>query len=278
MADVRYPAPRFPGKCLGPISLLALLVILQPVRAAAPADAWRALADSRPQEALRITAGLPDSREVRYVRALALTHMQPVTDDALHQAEALFTELAAGQDELALEAQYLRARLHQVHYSQPDPVRAAELYAELAARQPASRWAQLAMVKLALLHLYVLEKPAEPEARLVRAEALLSRVTEPALQRDLHLQIGLAGLHHGLTPERVLPHLLAADRIGDVPGIAQEDLVVQIAELSLRAGRLAQSRDYFERYLRDYAANPRCFTVRQRLVELEKLAAREGSR
>ncbi len=278
MADVRYPAPRFPGMCSGPISLLALQLVLLPVQAVTPADAWRALADSRPQEALRITAGLPDSREVRLARALALTHLQPVTDDALAKAEVVFAELATGQDELALEAHYLRARLHQIHYARPDPVRAAELYAELAARQPASRWAQLALVKLALLHLYVLEKPAEPEARLVRAEELLGRLSEPALQRDLHLQIGQAGLHHGLKPERVLSHLVAADRIGDVPGVAQEDLVMQIAELSLRAGRLAQSREYFERYLRDYAVNPRCFTVRHRLVELEKLAAREASR
>ena len=278
MADVLLPAPWISGKCPGLIFLLLLLAVSGRVRAAAPADAWRALADSRPQDALRITAGLPDSRDVRLARALALTHLQPVTDDALHQAEVVFAELAAGQDEPALEAHYLQARLHQIHYARPDPARAAELYAELAARQPASRWAQLALVKLALLHLYVLEKPAEPEARLVRAEELLGRLTEPALQRDLHLQIGLAGLHHGLKPERVLPHLVAADRIGGVPGIAQEDLVMQIAELSLRAGRLAQSRDYFERYLRDYAVNPRCFTVRHRLVELEKLAAREETR
>lgn len=278
MAGVFLPAPWIPGKCPGLIFLLPLLAVSGRVDAATTADAWRALADSRPQEALRITAGLPDSREVRLARALALSHLQPVTDDALAEAEAVFTELAAGQDETALEAHYLRARLHQIHYSRPDPVRAAELYAELAARQPASRWAQLALVKLALLHLYVLENPAEPEARLVRAEELLGRLTEPALQRDLHLQIGLAGLHHGLKPERVLPHLVAADRIGDVPGIAQEDLVMQIAELSLRAGRLAQAREYFERYLRDYAVNPRCFTVRHRLVELENLAAREGAR
>ncbi|GIL00061.1 MAG: hypothetical protein BroJett029_42690 [Alphaproteobacteria bacterium] len=256
-----------------------LIVLLFPLTlpAVTPAEAWRALADSRPQDVLRMLRSLPAGRETQLIRALALMHRQPVTDEALRQAEILLVSLAAGEDDFALQAHFLQARLHQVHYAQPDPARAAELYAALAARQPGSRWAQLARVKLALLQLYVLPTPAGPEARLQAAEAELARLAEPALQRDLHLQIGLAGLHHGLPPARVLPHLLAADRIGGVPGVAQEDLVLQIGELSLRVGDFATARAYFERYLRDYAVNPRCFTVRHRLRELEARAAAEGS-
>ncbi len=264
-----------PGPCLRPVLLLVLLTSL-PLPAATPVDAWRALADSRPQDALRVLKSLPDGRETQLIRALALTHQQPVTDEALRQAELLLVSLAAGEDDYALQAHYLQARLHQVHHAQPDPARAAELYGTLAARRPGSRWAQLALVKLAMLHLYTLPAPAGPEARLQQAEALLARLTEPALQRDLHLQIGQAGLHHGLPPARALPHLRAAERIGGVPGVAQEDLVLQIAELSLRVGDLATAREFFERYLRDYSVNPRCFTVRHRLRHLEELAAKEA--
>lgn len=263
------------GSRLRPVLVFVLLLTL-PLPAATPADAWRALADSRPQDALRLLKALPDGREAQLIRALALTHQQPVTDEALRQAELLLVSLAAGEDDYALQAHYLQARLHQVHYASPDPARAAELYSTLAARRPGSRWAQLALVKLALLHLYALPAPAGPESRLQQAEALLARLTEPALQRDLHLQIGQAGLHHGLPPARALPHLRAAERIGGVPGVAQEDLLLQIGELSLRVGDLATSREFFERYLRDYAVNPRCFTVRHRLRHLEELAAKEA--
>lgn len=263
------------GPRLWPVLLSALLFPLT-LPAATPADAWRALADSRPQDALRLLKSLPPGRETQLIHALALMHQQPVTDEALRQAELLLVALAAGDDDLALQAHYLQARLHQVHAAAPDPARAAELYTALAARQPASHWAQLARVKLALLHLYTLPAPGGPEARLRVAEAQLAQLTEPALQRDLHLQIGEAGLHHGLPPARVLPHLRAADDIGGVPGVAQEDLILQIGELSFRTGDLATARAYFERYLRDYAVNPRCFTVRHRLRELEARARPEG--
>lgn len=268
------PSPH-PGLRLRP-ALLPLLLFPLTLPAATPAEAWRALADSRPQDALRLLKSLPAGREAQLIEALALIHQQPVTDEALRQAELILVALAAGDDDFALQAHYLQARLHQVHYAQPDPARAAELYAALIARRPASHWAQLARVKLAMLHLYVLPAPGGPEARLAQAEALLGQLAEPALQRDLHLQIGQAGVHHGLPPARVLPHLRAADRIGGAPGVAQEDLVIQIAELSFRAGDLATARAYFERYLREYAVNPRCFTVRHRLRELEAQAAKEG--
>lgn len=274
---VLYPAPvtRFALTCLW----LCLLTLLAPTagRAAGLADVWEALADSRSKDALRLLDKLPADRAAQLARALAITHLQPVTDDNLRQAEAGFTAVAGGDDELAWQALYLRARLHQLHYAVPDPQRAAELYAELADRAPASRWGQLAVVKLALLHLYLLAEPAEPAARIARAEALLARVHAPGLQRDLHLQIGQAGIFHGQPLAGVIAHLLAADRIGGVPGTAREDLLLQIGELSLRDGQYAQARDYFGRYLQDYAVNPRCFTVRHRLAQLAELEAKGGA-
>ena len=204
---------------------------------------------------------------------------QPVTDDGLRQTEAILAEVARGGDELAEQAAYLQARIYQAHFSQPVPEKAAALYRALAEKKPRSHWAQLGLVKLALLQLYVLPEPAGPAARHAATGALLARLTEKSLQRDLHLQLGLAGLFYHQPLPGVLEHLLAADRIGGVAGQAGEDLVVQIAELSFRDGQDAQARGYFERYLREYPVSGRCFTVRARLQALdERAAAAKGAR
>jgi hypothetical protein len=129
-----------------------------------------------------------------------------------------------------------------------------------------------------LIKLYVLPDTIEPGAdRLAVAERLLVRITEPLLRRDLHFQIGKAGvvLHQPL--ERFLPHLVAADRIGGVSGTAREDLIVQIGVLSERAGNWAQAKEYFERYLQEYPTNVRAFTVRNKLEAAERRLAGKAS-
>ena len=80
---------------------------------------------------------------------------------------------AAGNDVIAAEAGYLRARLYQLHYATPDFARAAELYRELAARQPQSHWAQLGLVKLAMLKLYLLPDSTAPDADRLLGQALV---------------------------------------------------------------------------------------------------------
>jgi hypothetical protein len=217
-------------------------------------------------------------RAAQLARATATLDDQPVSEGDLRQAESRFAELAQGDDEIAEQAAYLQARVWQMHLAQPDYARAAELYRALAERSPRSHWAQLGLVKLALVQLYALPEPADPAARLAAAEALLPRVTEPSLQRDLQLQLGQAGIFYKQPLPAVLLHLIAADRIGGTPGAAGEDLILQIGELSLRAGDYATSREYFERYLRDYGINPRCFTVKEKLqlIAAHEAAAKGG--
>jgi len=125
-----------------------------------------------------------------------------------------------------------------------------------------------------MLKLYVLNIDAAVGAdRLASAEALMQRIHEPALQRDLHLQIGQAGVVLKQPLPRILPHLVAADQAGGISGTAKEDLVVQIGELSLRAGLLEQSKDYFERYLQTYPDNLRAYAVARRLEETNRQLA-----
>ncbi len=259
-------------------------------RAAAPADgappsdevgaAWQLMADHLGRDAyvrLDRVRGVP-TREQRLAQAVVVVDYQPVTPERLHAAEAIFADLARGEDEIAAQAAYLQARLYQVHYSQPDYGRAAELYRALAARQPDSHWAQLGLVKLGLLQLYVLPEPAGPAARLAAVAALLPRIKEEKLQRDVHLQLGQAGTFYGLPLDAVLAHLIEVNRIGGLVGQIEEDLAIQLGELSLRAGHYAAARTYFETYLRDFTPNLRSVTVRRRLAEMaaQEAKAQEG--
>ncbi|MBS0662421.1 MAG: hypothetical protein JSR48_04105 [Verrucomicrobia bacterium] len=245
-------------------------------------DAWRLVADHLNRDAaVRLSRSRESqTRARRLAEATVAIDAQPVTQERLRAAEAELAALAAGDDEIAAAAGYLRGRLYQVHFQQLDLPRAAALYRELADRQPRSHWAQLGLVKLGLLTLYALPEPSAPAERIAAAAALRPRLQEKELGRDLDLQLGRAVLFYGLPPAQALPHLLAADRAGGLIGQAYEDLIVMIGELSMRTGDYAQARAYFERYEREVSYNMRVVTVRRRLEELAALerAAREAKR
>lgn len=252
------------------------------LRAAAPAaadevrDVWQLVADHLGRDAYVKLDGLkgPATRERKFAAAVVAVDYQPVTQDRLREAGATFAELAKGDDEIAAASAYLEARLYQIHLQERDYGRAAELYRALAARQPHSHWAQLGIVKLGLLLLYALPEPATPAARIAAAAALLPQLQERELVRDLELQVGRAGSFYDQPLDSILPHLLAADRIGGLIGQAREDLIVTLGELSMRAGHYPQARSYFERYEREYTYNMRLVTVRRRLEELAVLEAK----
>jgi len=233
-------------------------------------EAWQEILNSAPKRVLKTAAGANVSREEKLAEGAAWMSLQPSTDENLAKAAGIFAELAQGDDEIAAQAAYLRARLWQLHFLQPNYARAAELFEQLAARQPESHWAQLGLVKLGMLKLYVL--PDVPD-RIAAAEEILTRITEPELQRDLHLQIGQAGVLLKEPLERFLPHLVAADQIGGISGTAREDLIVQIGELSMRAGLPEQAQKYLELYLKEFPNNVRAYAVAERLAEARQLLA-----
>ncbi len=241
-----------------------------------PGAAWNSLANLRTRDVLRALPSGGGSRPERLAWAAAQLGDQPVTDGNLLNAERVLAELAAGDDGIAPEAAYLRARIYQLHLATPDPVRAAGLYQELAERSPHSHWAQLGLVKLALLELYLLPGAAKEEDRIATAERLLARIEEPRLRRDLQLQIGLAGISLRVPVARFLPHLVAAARFGGINGSAREDILVQIGVLSAQIGAWAQAREFFERYLQEFPHNSRAFAVRERLAAVRQHLTKEG--
>lgn len=238
-----------------------------------------ALANSRPQDVLRIFREGGTSRPERLTWAAARMGVQPATDDNMRAAEAVLVELARGDDDIAAQAAYLQARIYQLHFAEPNHAKAAELYRALAERQPRNHWAQLGLVKLGLLKLYALPDSTAPGAdRLAAAEAVLAKIEDPSLRRDLHLQIGQAGVVLHQPVARYLPHLVEADRGGNVGGQAHEDLVVQIGVLSERSGLWEQARVYFEKYLAEFPTNVRAFAIEKKLEEMKQRLGAGGGK
>jgi len=197
----------------------------------------------------------------------------PISEGQWADIEPALAELAKGDDAVATRALYLQARLYQVHLLKPDYTRAEELYRELNQRWPGSHWAELGLVKLGLVKLYALEEPVDVNQRFAEVDALLAQIRTPTLRRDLQLQMGWAGLFHQRSIDEVLPHLIEADKVGGMMGITPENLIIQIGELSFRAGHLEQSKRYFERFLRDVPSNNKRYNVRK---QLEKVNAALG--
>lgn len=252
------------------------ILLAWPTRAdEALAGTWQLLAGNLPGEAAAAlkAAASADPRERALAETVVLVARQPLTDQRLLEAERRLNALAAESDETGAAALYLAGRLHQMHFSTPDYAAAAGYYRRLAERQPASPWAQLGLVKLALLTLYMLPEPAGPAARIAAAEALLPRVILPPLRRDLLIVLGRARLFHELQSDQARANLLAADAIGGLTGLAEADVTLQIGELCFRAGDDVRARAYFQRFLKANDADPRGYEVQQRL---KAMAARKG--
>ncbi|MBI4626378.1 MAG: tetratricopeptide repeat protein [Verrucomicrobia bacterium] len=265
---------------LSPICLLLGWLCLVGRASAGETDlaaVWEYLADSQSVAARAALKELKTADpRTRALADVVLTMARPpVAEGRLPELETTLNSLASGDGDTAALALYLRARLHQVHLLRPNYARAATLYRELARHYPRSHWAQLGLVKLGIVTLYALPEPADPAARFAAVSGLLEGIGEPALRRDLQLQIGWAGLFYDRPLDEVLPHLIAADRVGGLLGITPEELVLQIGELSLRAGHRQQARTYFERFLREFPTNIRRYTVQQRLVEIGTTAGLE---
>ncbi len=248
---------------------LALLTALPLAAQNEMAEAWRLVGGHLYTEAGLKLKAADAPRERELAQAVILAAQQPVTDEKLVAVERRLLVLAEGQDEVAAAALYFVGRLRQVHFAQPDYAKAAEFYRMLAERQPASAWAQLGLVKLALLTLYQLPEPTTTEARLAAAAALLPHVTIPRLRRDLLIVLGRTRLFYDQPLAAVLADLLAADAIGGLTGVAEGGFLLQIGELSFRSKKWAQAQDYFTRYLQGNGADPRSFAVRKKLAVIE---------
>ena len=242
---------------------------------------WSLVADGRPAEAATVLdqQEMMDPRRRELAAVVITLSRPPVAESEVRAGEATLARLAAGTDDLAAQSLYLLARCQHMHRTVPDYGRAEESYRELARRWPGGHCADLGLVKLGLIKLYAMAGPTEPVVRLTAARELLTQIKAPSLRRDLQLQIGWAALFYERPYDELLLDLIAAEAVGGMLGITPEDLVIQIGELSFRAGHDRQAQRYFTRFLAEFPTNPRRFNVQQRLRQVEsRLTGGEDTR
>lgn len=243
-------------------------------------EVWDYAATSQPIAARNILDDLEgiDARTRALADLVLDLARAPISEGDWAEIEPALAKLAQGDDDIAARALYLQARMYQVHLLKPDYAKAGELYLELNQRWPGSHWAELGLVKWGMVKLYALSEPQNVDQRFAEVDALLAQIQTPTLRRDLQLQMGWAGLFHRRKIDDVLPYLIAADEIGGMLGITPEDVMIQIGELSFRAGHLDQAKAYFERFLREVSSNTKRFNVRQQLAAVnEAIAQRESA-
>ena len=268
------PVPPSPSNCflLRPLLVFGFLVpgLAGPLPAGGgeAAAGWSALSINSPREALAAFQASGSLREGRLGAALASAQMPPVTPDSMARAGRELEELAAGTDETARAARYCLGRLIQLSPFTPDPAAAARHFHLLVNTGADDEWCRLALLKLALIQLVVLTRPADLPAGLAQTEALFTKTTHPATRRDLHLILAEVRLYHGRRDAATLAHLRAAAAIGGLDDSMHGDLLIQQARLSTELGEVEAARGFYGEFLRLYPKDSRHFTVQGALAAL----------
>jgi len=209
-------------------------------------------------------------REARLGEAVTLLNLQPKTARNIERAALLLDEVAAADpgDELGISARYLRARLEEVHRSEPQPAEAARRYLELTRTGGAHPLAQQAVVRLTLLRLYPFDETGTPSERLAAAEALGAGLSDPAAIRDHAMLVGQACLYYQLPLTQARRHLERALAAGVLGSAIRADLLVTLGEISRELGDAPRAEQAYRAYLRENPQGDRTSAVKRRLAEL----------
>jgi len=248
---------------------LGLYLALVPCLMGAGESAWSEMAQYRFKEARAHFSAL-GTREGRLGEAVALLNLQPRTESNVQQAAALLTQIMADgdRDETGLTARYMLARISQMHGATDQEIDAAQRYRELLADSPDNHpLAAQSVIKLAMLTLYSTALPREPSQRLELAAALQGRVKRPEALRDFHLLIGRAFLFYQISPEKALAHFEAAWEAGVQNFSNRSDVLVAIAELARKCGRLERARSAYEQFLIEFPRDDRGHAIKLILQE-----------
>jgi tetratricopeptide (TPR) repeat protein len=222
------------------------------------------------REALAEFEKAAGDRQSQLGQAIALLNLQPKTEGNLDRADSLLRQVEEGKadDLFGVMALYYRARIAQIHRSEPNLPEAKRLYEELIARDPKHPFAQIAVVKLAMIRIN--EAPAQTDraALLHEISKTGSGLTYPPAIRDFHLALADAFGDWQLSDAESLDHLLAAFRSGALSGNILATTLVRIGEISRLQGQSSQAREFYSRLLEEFPRDSRSFTVRKRMGEL----------
>ncbi len=236
-------------------------------------SAWQDLREWRFTEAARSFEESADEPTHRLGLAVAWLNLQPRTADRIARAEQELSALAkdaSASADVVVTANYLLARIAEVHAFTPDPARAADRYAALLASHPHHPFAQMAAARLATLRLYKLG--ADPLRTLADLEALGPQLTDAGARRDFHLVLGRSHLFFGGNRSRALDHLQSAMAAGIAAATVRADVLVQIGEVARELDQPAVSRQAWSEFVATFPRDPRVDLIRERLLALPEEA------
>ena len=226
--------------------------------------AWKDVAQLKNGEAAQAFSN--DTREGRYGRGVATLNLQPRTEANVETANAIFEELVAekNDDEIAIHAAYQLARILHVQRNKPDPKQAAERYENLMRQYPGHPLADAAAVKLTILRLYTLNRDLPAAERVELVDPLGANLHDKDAIRDYHLVMADAVGFLRLEPAKALEHLKKAYGTSRVTGKLQADVLVRISEISAKTGDQALSREFAERFVKQFPRDERASSLRKK--------------
>jgi outer membrane protein assembly factor BamD (BamD/ComL family) len=225
---------------------------------------WNYLTQLKTGEAAQAFSG--NSREERYGKAVATLNLQPRTEANLNTASTVFEELLAekNDDEIAVHSAYQLARILHVQRNKPDPNQAAEKYENLMRQYPGHPLADAAAVKLTILRLYTLNRDLPAAERVELVDPLGANLHDKDAIRDYHLVMADAVGFLRLEPAKALEHLKKAYGTSRVTGKLQADVLVRISEISAKTGDQALSREFAERFVKQFPRDERASSLRKK--------------
>jgi tetratricopeptide (TPR) repeat protein len=260
------------------ILLFTASVVFAADDAAKLQEAWTSASRALPDEAMaefkQIPASSPQGREAVYGQAMVLLTTQPITRGNINQSVQLFQSVVTANpsDDLGITAKYFLGRIEQIYRFEPDHAGAIAIYEDLFRNHPEHPVAQRAFVKLVILKLYDQIPDAERVKLFAEFEAEGSKLNDHDAVRDFHLVMAQACAKFGFSEEDRLNHLLAADAAGVVKDDTKANLLVSIAEVARKLNRKDLALQYYHRFMDEYPADYRVYTVQQRIAATEQPA------
>jgi hypothetical protein len=199
--------------------------------------------------------------------AAALLNSQPRTEGNVNEARRILSKIAAesaGSEE-AILAEYLLARILQLHQSPPDPRAAAQAYQNLHRAHPGHPLAEQAAVKYAMLELYELAPDAELPVRFGQMEDLGATLRTPAAIRDFQYLLANARTDTQVETRKITANLLAADAQGFSRPATQANVWMRIAQFAHADGNSDVATRYAEKFIERFKRDDRRYTLMKQL-------------
>ncbi len=269
------------------VGFCGALIVFNPGNSADVAEespGWELLAQYRFKEALlafeqNSATGVDSKRSIALGEALSRL-VSPSYNEA--DLPAIVSELeqiwqSNSRDKAGLWAGYYLGRIRQNHANaKADYDAALTWYERVATAGGDDLMAQTARLKAVGLLLFApLDAVLTSEERFQQAQDLVANISEPYLQMNALLVLGNGMFYRDAAPDRVLPSLESAWRLGVTDPTARAQILIQIGNLATKVGKPHLAADCYQQFLDEFPREKRNQMVREQLALLPTLPADE---